>query len=53
MNSVNLIDPERVVGTGVDDLTGTLARGIFSKAIPPEKKARLIQLWFEAQAGLD
>lgn len=52
-NSVNLIDPEKVIGTGVDDVAGTLARGIFSKAIPPAKKARLIQLWFEAQAGLD
>ena len=47
------IDPDRVVGTGVDDPTGTFARGVFSKALPPEKKARLFQLWFEAQAGLN
>ena len=52
-NSVDQIDPERVVGTGIDDPNGTFARGVFSKALPPEKKARLFQLWFEAQAGLD
>ncbi len=51
--SAGLIDPARVQGTGVDDPAGTLARGVFSKAIPPAKKARLIQLWFEAQAGLE
>ncbi len=47
------IDPERMVGTGVDDPAGTLARGVFSAAIPPAKRARLIQLWYEAQAGLE
>jgi len=52
-NTVGRIDPARVVGTGIDDPNGTFARGVFSKALPPEKKARLFQLWFEAQAGLD
>ncbi len=52
-NTVDLIDPNRVVGTGIDDPVGIFARGVFSKAIPPAKKARLLQLWFEAQAGLD
>jgi len=47
------IDPDRVVGTGVDDPTGTFARGVFSKALPPATKARLFQLWYEAQAGLN
>ena len=51
--SVGLIDPARIMGTGIDDPAGTFARGVFSKAIPPSKKARLLQLWFEAQAGLD
>ena len=52
-NTVARIDPDLVAGTGIDDPTGTFARGIFSKALPPAKKARLFQLWFEAQAGLD
>jgi spermidine/putrescine-binding protein len=52
-NTVAQIDPDRVVGTGIDDPAGTFARGVFSKALPPAKKARLFQLWFEAQAGLD
>jgi len=26
---------------------------VYSKALPPAKKARLFQLWFEAQAGLN
>ena len=52
-NTVDLIDPDRVAGTGIDDPEGTYARGVFTKALPPAKKARLFQLWFEAQAGLD
>ena len=52
-NTLALIDPDRVVGTGIDDPVGTFARGVFTSALPPAKKARLFQLWFEAQAGLD
>ncbi len=51
--SVDLIDPDMVIGTGVDDPVGTFARGIYTSALPPAKKARLFQLWFEAKAGLD
>jgi len=53
INSVNLIDPEKAAGTGIDDPVGTFARGVFTSALPPAKKGRLFQLWFEAQAGLD
>ncbi len=52
-STVDLIDPDSVVGTGTDDPVGTLARGVFSKAMPPAKQARLFQLWYESQAGLD
>ena len=52
-NTAALIDPARTVGTGIDDPDATLARGVFSKAMPPAKQSRLFQLWFEAQAGLD
>jgi len=52
-NTVDLIDPDRAAGTGIDDPAGTFARGIYTSALPPAKKARLFQLWFEAQAGLD
>ncbi len=52
-NTLNLIDPDKVVGTGIDDPVGTFARGVFTYALPPAKKARLFQLWFEAQAGLN
>ena len=52
-NTLYLIDPDKVVGTGIDDPIGTFARGVFTYALPPAKKARLFQLWFEAQAGLD
>ncbi len=51
--SVDLIEPDKVIGTGIDDPAGTFARGVFTSALPPAKKARLFQLWFEAQAGLD
>ncbi len=51
--SLELIDPDKLIGTGVNDPVGTFARGIYTSALPPAKKARLFQLWFEAQAGLD
>jgi hypothetical protein len=51
-NTVTLIDPARVVGTGIDDPNGTFERGVYSNTLPPAKKSRLFQLWFEAQAGL-
>ena len=46
-------DPARVEGTGIDDPVELFARGLFDAALPPAKNARLFQLWFEAQAGLD
>ena len=53
-NTSGLIDPERTVGTAMGgDPAEILARGVFSKAMPPAKRARLYQLWYEAQAGLD
>lgn len=52
-HTVDLIDPDRVAGTRIDDPAGTFARGVYSKAFNPAKKARLFQLWYEAQAGLD
>lgn len=51
--TVDLIDPARVVGTGIDDPVGTFERGIFTYALPPATKGKLFQLWFESQAGLD
>jgi hypothetical protein len=51
-SSVTFIEADRVAGTGIDDPAGTFARGIYSKTLPPAKKARLLQLWYEAQAGL-
>ena len=51
--SINLIDPSRIEGTGVDDPVRLFSRGVFTSALPPAKNARLYQLWFEAQAGLD
>ena len=51
--TVDLIDPDRVAGTGIDDPVELFARGVFTGATPPEEEAKLFQYWFEAQAGLD
>ena len=51
--TVDLIDPDRVKGTGIEDPANFFARGVFTGASPPATEARLFQLWFEAQAGLD
>jgi putative spermidine/putrescine transport system substrate-binding protein/spermidine/putrescine transport system substrate-binding protein len=53
VNSIELIDPALSAGTGIDDPVGTFARGVYTSALPPDDKARLYQLWFEAQASLD
>ncbi len=51
--TVALIDPDRIKGTGIDDPVELFSRGLFDTPLPPAKNARLFQLWFEAQAGLD
>ena len=51
--TVDLIEPGRVVGTGIDDPEGTFARGVYSKAFNPTKKGRLFQIWYESQAGFN
>ena len=54
IHTSGLVDRERAAGTPMEtEPAETLARGIFSKAMPPAKRARLYQLWYEAQAGLD
>jgi len=52
-NTVKLIEADRIAGTGIDDPATLFPRGIYSKTLPPAKKARLLQAWYEAQAGLD
>ena len=51
--TVDLIDPDRVEGTGIDDPANWFSRGVFTGATPPAKESKLYQLWFEAQAGLN
>ena len=51
--TVQMIAPERMAGTGIDDPVGLLARGVFTRALPPAKKAKLFQLWYDARAGLN
>ncbi len=51
--TVDLLDPDRARELGIDDPAGFFARGVFTGATPPAKEAKLYQLWFEAQAGLD
>ena len=51
--TIERIAPERLAGTGVDDPVGLLARGVFTRALPPAKKAKLFQLWYDARAGLN
>jgi len=52
-NTVDLLDPDKIEGLGIDNPANFFERGIFTGATPPAKEARLYQLWFEAQAGLD
>ncbi len=51
--TVDLLDPDRARELGIDDPANFFARGLFTGATPPAKEARLYQLWFEAQAGLN
>ena len=51
--TVNFIDPANIKETGIDNPAEFFDRGLFTAALPPEKKGRLIQMWFEAQAGLN
>ena len=49
----DLIDPDKLYAADLNDPEGLLSRGVFFDEIPPEKNARLIQMWEEAQAGLE
>lgn len=51
--TVELLDPDRTRELGIDDPAGFFDRGLFTGATPPAKEAKLYQLWFEAQAGLN
>ena len=51
--TVDLLDPDRIEGLGIDDPANFFARGLYTGATPPATEARLYQLWFEAQASLD
>jgi len=51
--TASTLDPELIAGTGVEDPAGTFALGVYTKAHPPAIRAKLFQLWFEAQAGLN
>jgi spermidine/putrescine transport system substrate-binding protein len=51
--TASTMDPELIAGTGIEDPAGTFALGVYTKAHPPAIRAKLFQLWFEAQAGLN
>ena len=51
-NTYALIDKDKLYEKGLNDPEGLLSRGIFFDEVPPEKNARLLQYWQEAQAGL-
>jgi spermidine/putrescine-binding protein len=51
--TVDLLDPDKIAGLGIDDPAEFFSRGLFTGSTPPAKEAKLYQMWFEAQAGLD
>ena len=51
--TLDLIDPAVLKDKGLDDPVGLLSSGVFFDAVPPEKFAKLTEMWHEAQAGLD
>ena len=53
INTYDLIDAEVLHDKGLDDPVALLSKGVFFDEVPPEKDARLIEMWHEAQAGLD
>ena len=52
-NTYDLIDADILREKGLDDPVALLSKGVFFDEMPPEKDARLIEMWHEAQAGLD
>ena len=53
VKTYDLIDAAVLKEKGLDDPVGLLSRGVFFDEVPPEKEAKLIEMWHEAQAGLD
>ncbi len=52
-NTYKLIDEAKLYEKGLNDPEGLLSRGVFFDEVPPEKNAKLLQYWQEAQAGLE
>ncbi len=52
VKTYELIDKDKLYEKGLDDPVGLLSRGVFFDEVPPEKDAKLIEMWHEAQAGL-
>lgn len=52
VNTTKLIDPVAAKEKGLDDPVTLLQKGVFFDEIPPEKDAKLIEMWHEAQASL-
>ena len=52
-NTYTLIDEAKLYEKGLNDPEGLLSRGVFFDEVPPEKNAKLLQYWQEAQAGLE
>ena len=53
VKTYDLIDAAVLKEKGLDDPVTLLAKGVFFDQVPPEKEAKLIEMWNEAQAGLD
>ncbi len=53
VKTYDLIDPDVLHEAGLDDPVGLLSRGVFFDEVPPAKNDKLLELWHEAQAGLD
>ena len=53
VKTFEMVDKDKLYEKGLDDPVGLLSRGVFFDEVPPEKDAKLIEMWHEAQAGLD
>ncbi len=53
VKTFDLIDKDKLYEKGLNDPVGLLSRGVFFDEVPPEKNAKLLQYWQEAQASLD
>ena len=50
-NSFDIADPEKVASIGIDNVGDAVEKGMWSRAVPPATKDKMVDLYNRVKAG--